>query len=133
MSSEGIFNEIVKRAKASWPDDRDMQAHCISAEKEAFEELQRLDFGEYDALKQELIVAAKEVVDSWDDILDYVQSEYSAFLALRDLSTDGIDVATLDAWKREAADNYPDHYEVQLDCVKSRIQKHFSYLKRVGP
>ncbi|APX91970.1 hypothetical protein BWR19_02850 [Halomonas sp. 1513] len=126
MVPEGILKEIIERAKESWPDDVVMQKYCISEEKEAYEALEKLDFGNYGKLKQDFILSAKETFESWEEILSSVRSELSSYSDLQNLSVDGVDSSTLDAWKREAAQECEGYYEGQLDFVQGKISKHFS-------
>jgi hypothetical protein len=129
MIPESTLKEIIERAKESWPDDPDMQEYCISEEKRAYEALEKLDFGIYGDLKPRFVGRAKETFDSWDEILPSIQSELAAYSELQDLSADGIDASTVDAWKREAEKEREGDYEGQVAFVKRKISKHFSIVE----
>jgi hypothetical protein len=89
MFPKEIFKEIVLQAKEEWPDDKDMQKHFISEEKEAYIKLQELEFDDLAEMKDGFIDSAIEIYDSWDSIFDYVESELVAFRALERFSVDG--------------------------------------------
>ena len=44
MIPDDVLEEIIGRAKESWPDDKQMQKDCITAEKEGYLKLKAMDF-----------------------------------------------------------------------------------------
>ena len=102
MIPEEVLNEIIARAKNEWPDDRQMQKHCISEEKEGHARLQCIDFGDLLELKDEFIESARESFDAWNEVCDSVESELSAYRELLEFSAEGLSQAIIDEWKTQA-------------------------------
>lgn len=128
MIPDDILNEIVARAESEWPDDREMQKHFISAEKEGYEKLQLFDFGDLAHLKDDFIKSAKEITCAWDEACDTVESEISAYHQVLEFSVDEIPQEVIDEWKTLARENYDGYYAGQLELLERKVKKHLSIL-----
>lgn len=129
MIPKEVYEEIVNRAKQSWPGDAEMQKHCISEESDAYKQLYEMDFGKYESLRDDFIKSAREECFDWEDCLSSVQSELSAYAALEQIAAEGIEASVLEAWKTEAARECNGFYGQQLEFVKEKISKHFSVIE----
>jgi hypothetical protein len=123
MVPDEVLQEISARAKEEWPDDTDMQTYCVKQELDGYRNLQSLDFGPLADRKAELIEAAKEDYDAWQDIFDSVAAEVEAYSALLDYSAEGIAPQTIDSWKREAVEKRGPSYVAQYAYVDRKEQK----------
>lgn len=126
MIPEEIFNEIVSRAKSEWPDDKEMQKHCISEEKDGWNNLQSIAFGDLENIKEELIKTAQESFEDWSEIFDAVDSELSAYRNVLGFSVEGIAQETIDEWKIEAQEEHEGYYAGQLESLENKSRKHAS-------
>ena len=128
MIPEEVLNEIIARAKNEWPDDRQMQKHCISEEKEGHARLQCIDFGDLLELKDEFIESARESFDAWNEVCDSVESELSAYRELLEFSAEGLSQAIIDEWKTQARKEHEGYYAGQLEFLENKVRKHVSIL-----
>ncbi|AZT83661.1 hypothetical protein EHN06_08980 [Marinobacter sp. NP-4(2019)] len=128
MIPEKVFKEIVARAKNQWPDDKEMQRYCISEEKEGYNKLQSIDFGDLENLKDEFIKSALESFEHWTEIFDSVESELSAYREFLAFSADGVAHEVIEEWKAEAKEKYEDYYAGQLEFLENKSQKHASII-----
>jgi hypothetical protein len=129
MIPEEIFKDIILRAKKEWPDDKEMQDHQISEEKEGYAKLDDLDFTDLVSLKDKLISSARETFDAWDEVYDSVKSELVAYRVLLNFSVDGIAQEHIKEWKVEAEEENEEYYEGQLKFLEQKAKKHLSILK----
>lgn len=128
MIPDEVLSEIVARAKTKWPDDREMQKHCVAEEKEGCAKLQSIDFGDLANLKDEFIESAKETFDAWNEVCDSVESELSAYRDLLVFSAEGLSPDVIDKWKKQARNEYEGYYAGQLEFLEKKAQKHASIL-----
>lgn len=128
MIPEKVFKEIVARAKSQWPDDKEMQRYCISEEKEGYNKLQSIDFGDLENLKDAFIKFAQESFECWTEIFDSVESELSAYRELLTFSANGVAQEVIEEWKAEAKEKYEDYYAGQLEFLENKSQKHASII-----
>lgn len=128
MVPEEVLNEIVSRAKSEWPDDKEMQKHCISEEKEGYSRLQCIDFGDLASLKDEFIKSARESFDAWNEVCDSVESELSAYRELVEFSAEGISQEVIDEWKTQGRKEHEGYYAGQLKFLENKARKHASIL-----
>jgi hypothetical protein len=126
MIPEEVLNEIIARAKSKWPDDRQMQKHCVSEEKEGYAKLQCVEFGDLVNLKDEFIKSARESFEEWNEVCDSVESELSAYRKLLKFSGEGLSQAIIDEWKTQALKEHEGYYDGQLEFLKSKVRKHVS-------
>ena len=123
MTPEEVLSEIVARVRSEWPGDKEMQKYCIAEEKEGYDKLQKIDFGSFESLKEELIESARESFDAWNEIYDWVSSELTAYWKLVEFSADGLAQEVIDEWKRQAKEECEDCYVDQLDFLEGKLQK----------
>ncbi len=128
MIPDEVLSEIVTRAKKEWPDDKEMQMHCIAEEKEGYAKLQSIDFGDLANLKDEFIESAKESFDAWNDVCDSVESEISAYRNVQAFSAEGLLPDVIDEWKKQARSEYEGYYAGQIEFLEKKAQKHASVL-----
>ncbi|MFC4621918.1 hypothetical protein ACFO3A_06765 [Comamonas nitrativorans] len=128
MIPDEVLNEIVARAKSQWPDDNEMQAYCISAEKEGYARLQNIDFGDLASLRDEFIESARDSFEAWDEIYDSVASEFSAYRKIIAFSADGLSWDVVEKWKTEAKKDNEGYYAGQFDFLEKKLRKHASIL-----
>lgn len=128
MIPEGVLNEIISRAKSKWPDDKEMQEHYISEEKEGYARLQCLNFGDLANLKDEFIQSARESFDAWDEICNSVESEISACRELAVFFVEGISQELIVEWKTQAGTEHEGYYAGQLEFMQRKERKHLSIL-----
>lgn len=128
MTPDEILSDIVARAKSTWPNDKEMQKYCISAEKEGYAKLQSIDFGELDNIKEKIIEYAQDVYESWDEVFESVESELGAYRKLLVFYAGGLSQEVIDEWKAQAKKEHADHYADQLQFVEEKVRKHESIL-----
>lgn len=128
MTPDEILSDIVARAKSTWPNDKEMQKYCISAEKEGYAKLQSIDFGELDNIKEKIIEYAQDVYESWDEVFESVESELGAYRKLLVFYAEGLSQEFIDEWKAQAKKEHADHYADQLQFVEEKVRKHESIL-----
>lgn len=128
MIPEEVLSEIVARAQSEWPDDKEMQKHCISEEKEGYAKLQCIDFGDFANLKDEFIEFARESFDAWNEACDWVESELSACRELLAFSVEELSQEVIDEWKMQASNEHDGYYAGQLEFLENKVQKHLSIL-----
>lgn len=128
MIPDEVLSEIVDRVKKAWPNDKEMQKHCIVEEKEGYAKLQNIGFGDLANLKDEFIESAKETFDAWNEVYDSVVSELSAYRNLLAFSAEGVSPENIDEWKKQARNEYEGCYAGQLEFLKKKAQKHASIL-----
>ena len=129
MIPDEILQEIVSRARSDWPKDKDMQKHCISAEKEGFEKLQNLDFGGLSDRRDETINAAKDIFTGWDEIYNEVESEVLAHRKILGFSVEGIEQDIIDDWKALAENDHEGNFTGQLDYLETKAAQYASILE----
>ncbi len=128
MIPKEVLNDIVARAKDEWPQDREMQKHYITEEKEGYERLQLIDFGEISNLKDEFIKSAQDIVDSWIDVCSFVESDLAAYHKLLAFSVEGIEQEVIKEWKKEAKEAHDTYYTDQHEVLENKARKHASIL-----
>ena len=106
-----------------------MQKHCISAEKEGFEKLQVLDFGDLSDQRDEIISSAKDIYTGWDEIFGEVESEVLAHQRILDFSVEGIEQNVIDEWKALAEKDHEWSFTGQLDFLEGKEAQHVSVLE----
>ncbi|TSP14031.1 hypothetical protein [Cupriavidus campinensis] len=124
MIPDEVLRDITSRAKAEWPDDTDMETHCIKQETEGYANLQSLDFGPLADRKAELIESAREIYDAWNDVFDTVEAEVSAYNALAGYTADELGQDLVEAWKAEARRQHDSSFASQLAYVEGKELKH---------
>jgi hypothetical protein len=128
MIPEEVFSEIVNRAKSAWPDDKQMQKYCISEEKEGWNKLQEISFGDLEYLKEDFIKSAQESFEDWNEIFESVNSELSAYRNLLSFSVNGVAQEVIENWKVEAQEEHEGYYAGQLEYLEEKARKHSSIL-----
>ncbi len=126
MIPEEIAKEIVARINSDWPNDKEMQKQCIANEEEAYTKLQRIDLGEANTLKEELINSSKETLKTWTETYIWVILHISSYIKIATIQPDGIPQETIDAWRIQAREKYADFHTKQLEFIESRIKKYAS-------
>lgn len=126
---EEIIDKIRSAAKKEWPDDKEMQVYTVKNELDAYREFLNLDFSGFsDQEKSELISAAQEIFDSWEEIVDSIKDEMDALRELRNFSNDKVDPDLIERWKVEAKENSEGCYREQLDFIKGRVEKYLNII-----
>lgn len=128
MIPNEVLSEIVARAKKEWPDDKEMQKHCITEEKEGYARLQSIDFGDLENLKDEFIESAIESFDAWNEVCDSIESELSAYRTLLVFSGEWLSQEVIDEWKTQARKEHEGYYAGQLEFLENKVRKHASIL-----
>lgn len=126
---EDVLEDIINRAKESWADDKQMQKHCIAAEKEGYIKLQSMDFAALAPRRGALIEEAQSIYDDWDEIYRYVAEEVAANLKFRSFESDVVPNEKIEEWKQNALRNWPEDYTKQLSYLEERASKYGSVLK----
>ncbi|MCR4159969.1 hypothetical protein NUK34_14025 [Kerstersia gyiorum] len=129
MIPKSVMDEIVSRAKESWPNNKEMQRYCISEEVEGYSKLASIDFGDLIHLKEDFIESAKGVFDGWDSIYESVESELSAYREISAYSVEGVSSETIDEWREQAREQYEGYYSGELEFLNSKKRKHLSVIE----
>ena len=112
---ESILEEIRARAKDSWPDDKDMREYFVKEEIDGYRKYQLIDFsGISEKQKTQIIEAAKETYEGWDEIAAAIEDEIEALKELMEYDLSNIPIDLLEQWKKEA--------EEELKDAKKRIR-----------
>lgn len=126
---------ICKAAKEYWDGDADMVKHSIDTEVEAYRTLQDIDFGAAGAARQEILDAATEAADSWEDRLATVENEVAAFQELQG-DFDNVPATLVLKLKAEAVQEHAGDYSSQRDHVVNGINAYLyveALSARIGP
>lgn len=129
MIPEYVTTEIVERIKSEWPNDKILQKMLITNEEKAYTELQELDLGELNEIKDELIKSSKQILEKWTDTHKWVILQLDAIIKISNIQTNIIPKKILDEWKLQAKEKFEDNPSEQLKFIKNRIEKYESTLK----
>ena len=118
-----ILGQIQQAAKDLWGDDSDMLEDEINTEVEAYLKLQESTFCVPSEVKKEIIDAASEVFDTWDERLSFVEEEIEAFKALQAIETQAVlGCSVLKKVKEAAMRKHPTGYSYQHNYVENALR-----------
>jgi len=135
MIPKNVLDDIIKDAKKSCPDDKEMQRYVISEEKTAYEKIKEIDLGEYNHIKENLIALNKEIGIPWEDVLGWIPDEVSACKELETFHAEDIGRSSIESWKQEAEEE-SDLYTGQLEFLQKRVKDHRAVIetkKKIDP
>lgn len=124
---ESVLEEIRARAKESWPDDKDMREYSVKEEIDGYRKYQSIDFsGVSENQKKQIIEAAKETYEGWDEIATEIEDEIEALKELLEYDPSNIPIESLEQWKKEAEEEIEGYFRGQLEAVEKKARQHES-------
>ncbi|CAK7054670.1 MAG: hypothetical protein DELT_01162 [Desulfovibrio sp.] len=122
-TKEQVMESIVKQAKETWPDDKEMQNYMIKNELDAYREFEKIDFSDISPENKETILSDSDsYYDDWEDRVDFIRSEIDAIIKIEKISTKSSDELLLEQWKNEAATSEYSFCS-QLDFIERKIKQ----------
>lgn len=124
---ETVLEEIRARAKESWPDDKDMREYSVKEEIDGYRKYQSIDFsGVSEKQKEQIVEAAKETYEGWDEIATEIEDEVGALKKLMEYEPFDIPKQLLDQWRKEAEEENECYFRGQLEAVEKKVRQHES-------
>lgn len=124
---DSVLEEIRARAKESWPDDKDMREYSVKEEIDGYRKYQSIDFsGVSENQKKQVIEAAKEIYEGWDEIASEIEDEIEALKELKEYNPFDISNELLGQWKKEVAEENEGYFRSQLEEIKKKARQHES-------
>lgn len=124
---ESVLEEIRARAKESCPEDKDMREYTVKEEIDGYRKYQSIDFsGVSEKQKAQIIEAAKETYEGWDEISTEIEDEIEALKELMEYQPSNIPNELLEQWKKEAEEENEGYFRGQLEAVEKKVRQHES-------
>ena len=122
---ESVLEEIRARAKESWPDDKGMREYSVKEEIDGYRKYQSIDFsGISERQKEQIIEAAKETFEGWDEISTQMEDEIDSLKELMEYEPSDIPNELLEKWKKEAEEENEGYFRGQLEAVEKKARQH---------
>lgn len=139
MSSNQVPDDVLvaihKYSKDLWDGDADLIQYTVESEVAAYLALQQIDFGSATKVRQQITDCATEATESWEDRLNIVGYEISAFEELQQDFSD-VPATIVRKLKADAAYEYPTDFSLQRDTVINGVNayRHVEAVKaKIGP
>lgn len=130
-----IPEDIRKRARTEWPDDREWQQDFVRDEALGYTVIQSIDFANAATVKDVIVAEAMGFHETWEDRAAHVKDEIEAFAEIAAIAPDDIPADALDDMKLKFAVE-GNWFSIQLDHLRSAIDG-YRYVRdtreKVGP